>query len=452
MPTSLSCPFMTARPNSSLLHCVTPHSLLPKNSPCFTRIRISTNSRIQGSGFLAFAALQNSTTNSLKGITSVSCVPVTSPDKIDLAREKNDATVQGRETSLLFGKSNAGLQVHDLVETVSALSASQRLGIVDKIEKNGGFQSINIFNDLLMALVREDEFELALKLSSNSSAYGLNPDKYTYTVLMSCYCKKNDPMEAKCVLDHMLEKRFQPNVATFTTLINSFCKNGRLQKAFEVFDIMLSIGCEPTINTYNCLLKGLCYVGKVEEAYELLANIKKSSMKPDIYTYTAVMNGFCKVGRSDEAMELLEEAVEIGLIPNVVTYNTLFNGYFKEGRPLDGIGLLQRMKEKHCGPDHVIYGTLVHGLLKWGETPAALQIYKEMMETGFELDDRMMNALLRALCRRSRKHKGLLKDAYQLFKRMRSRGCPIYPCAYDLVIQAFCNGKRKIPNFKQAYS
>lgn len=439
MPISLSCPSMSALPNFSILYSAIPRSLFPKNSSCFTRIKISTNPDVQENGFLPLAASQNSTTNSLNGITSVSCGQVTSAGKV------------GSKRSLLFGNSSPGLQVQDLVQTVRALDASHRLGIIDEIEKNGGFKSINIFNDLLMALVKEDEFELALKLSSDSSFYGLNPDKSTYSVLMSCYCKKNDPMEAKCVLDHMLETGFQPNVATFTTLINSFCEKGSLQNAFEVFDIMLSIGCEPTINTYNCLLKGLCYVGKVEEAYEMLTNIKKSSMKPDIYTYTAVMNGFCKVGRSEEAMELLEDAVEIGLIPTVVTYNTLFNGYFKEGRPLDGIGLLQKMKEKHCSPDHVNYGTLVHGLLKWGETTAALQIYKEMMNTGFDLDERTMNALLRALCRRSRKDKAILKDAYQLFKRMRTQNCPIYPSAYYLVIQAFCNGKRKLPNFKHDY-
>ncbi|KAI5663146.1 hypothetical protein M9H77_22469 [Catharanthus roseus] len=398
-------------PNSSVLQCTIP-LLLPKNSLCSNEMNFSTNYKVQESGFLPFAAASSSATKPSNGIAPnvVRIFQETTPNyRVDLAEKTNDPTIMIHKRPH-FSESNTGLQFQDL-------SASERTKILEKIEKHGGF--------------------------SNLSAYCLSPDYSTYSVLISFYCKKNDPVVAKCVLDHMLEQGFQPDVATFTTLINSFCKNGKLQNAFKVFDIMTKSGCEPTVNTYNCLLKGLCYVGKVEEAYQLLSNIKKSSKKPDIYTYTAVMNGFCKVGRSDEALELLDEAIEMGLIPNVVSYNTLFNGYFKEGRPLDGIGLLRKMKERNCSPDHVSYSTLLHGLLKWGKTGAALPIYKEMMKNGFELDERMMNALLRALCRRSRKEKKLLNDANDLLERMRNRGCPVYSSTQNLVIKAFSRGNYK---------
>ncbi|KAK3004717.1 hypothetical protein RJ639_018055 [Escallonia herrerae] len=254
-----------------------------------------------------------------------------------------------------------------------------------------------------MALVRASEIKSALKLYSNLSSYfELVPDSFTYSILVKCYCKKDDPTEAYRVLVEMVENGFQPNVATFTVLMNALCKKGRLQKAFEVIRVMGRVGCEPTINTYNCLLKGLCYVGRIEEAYEMLMKIKKSK-KPDIYTYTAVMDGFCIVGRSNEAMELLDEAEETGLIPNVVRFNTLFNGYFKEGRPLDGLGLLKQMKERNCAPDCISYSALLHG--------------------------------------RSRKEKELLQDVYEVFETMKNGAYVICPVANDLVIESLCIGK-----------
>ncbi|CAI9758853.1 unnamed protein product [Fraxinus pennsylvanica] len=329
----------------------------------------------------------------------------------------------------------------DFLETVVAVPTSQKNEAVDKFQREGRLRTISEFNYLLMALVTADEFELASKLKSKLSSFGLDPDSCTYSILVTSYCKTNEPNEAKTVLDRMLENGFQPNVATFTTLINSFCQKGRLQDAYEVFDIMAKIGCEPTINTYNCLLKGLCYVGRVEEAYELLLNVKKSLFKPDIYTYTAVMDGFCKVGRSNEALELLDEALEMGLTPNAVTYNTLFNGYFKEGRPLAGIGLLKQMKERNYKPDFISYSTLLHGMLKWGETKAALGMYKEMIGIGFQVDERMTNTLLRRLCRSSRKDNILLNDVYEVFEKMKNEDFAIYSSTYDLVVEAFCNGK-----------
>nr|XP_009608994.1 pentatricopeptide repeat-containing protein At1g62910-like [Nicotiana tomentosiformis] len=359
--------------------------------------------------------------------------------RIDFAVIKTLSLTKQSCSLYLDNKGTVNSQWQDILEAIKASSTLQNLEISRIIEQNGGFKTISDFNHLLISLVLADEFEVALKVSSLS--YALAPDGNTYSIWVSLYCKKNDPETAKSILGNMLEDGFQPKVATFTTLINTFCKGGKLQKASEVFEVMGQIGCEPTIYTYNCLLKGLCFVGRVEEAYELLLNIKKSNKKPDLYTYTAVMDGFCKVGRSNEALELLEEALEMGLIPNVATYNTLFNGYFKEGRPLDGIKLLKRMKKQSCVPDHITYSTLLHGLLKWGKIRASLKIYKEMLNLDFEVDRRMMNSLLRGLCRQSRKEKELLKDAYQVFERMRSRRLVVDPIGYELVIEALCSGK-----------
>ncbi|KAK3015799.1 hypothetical protein RJ639_007224 [Escallonia herrerae] len=397
-------------PSSSFLPSSLPHSSLQFFSP--DRPFFSTNrSKTRECKLLLFAALPQSTPpNTLRVV------------------KKNDK-LRTRD-------------VRHIVDIIQELPSTRTIKITDIVNRNNEIQTISHFNDLLMALVRASEIESALKLYSNlSSDFEFVPDSLTYSILVKCYCKKEDPTEAYRVLIEMVENGFQPNVATFTDLMNALCKKGRLQKAFEVIRVMGRVGCEPTINTYNCLLKGLCYVGRIEEAYEMLMKIKKSSKNPDIYTYTAVMDGFCKVGRSNEAMELLDEAEETGLIPNVVSFNTLFNGYFKEGRPLDGLGLLKQMKERNCAPDCISYSTLLHGLLKWGEITAALRIYREMVGSGFEADERLMNTLLRGLCRRSRKEKELLQDVYEVLETMKNGTYVICPVANDLVIESLCIGK-----------
>lgn len=296
-------------------------------------------------------------------------------------------------------------------------------------------------NDLLMALVLADEPDLALSTFSDMSAKGqLVPDSWSYSTMIKCYCKKGQLDEARKVFDRMVENGFSPTVATVTELINSYCKKGGLKGAFGVFDSMGRIGISPSVQTYNCLIKGLCYVGRVEEALDMLKGIKNGPVKPDVYTYTAVMDGFCKVGRSEEAMELLEEAVELGLIPNVVTYNTLFNGYCREGTPWKGLGVLRQMKERNCLPDCVSYRTLIHGLLRWGKARAALRVYREMEGCGFEVDERMMNVLVRGLCRTSLKESNatdLLEDACQLFGKMQSWDFAIECNTYGLIISSF---------------
>ncbi|XAR68713.1 hypothetical protein NMG60_11000062 [Bertholletia excelsa] len=336
---------------------------------------------------------------------------------------------------------NSGLQVESLIKRIKALPTSQKPRIVDLLGIDGGSQTIPDFNNLLMALLAADELELALQLYSNLSYNRLVPNRATFSIIVRCYCKKNEPNEAKRVIAHMIKLGMQPNVATFTVLINTLSRSGRVDQALEIMEIMGRLNCEPTMQTYNCLLKGLCYVGKVERASKMLTNIKNSSMRPDIYTYTAVMDGFCKVGRSDEALDLLAEALEMGLTPSSLTFNTLFTGYCKEGRPLEGIRLLKRMKDRSCMPDYISYSTFMHGLLKWGEIHTALRIYKEMESKRFQADERIMNSLLRGLCRRSRQGGEMLRNAYEVFDIMKKWGSAIYASSYDLVIEAFCNGK-----------
>ncbi|CAB4284947.1 unnamed protein product [Prunus armeniaca] len=398
------------------------------------------NKRTQHGKLLVFAALSCSATNPT-GTTPLNVVSLA--DKTHQSYPKDYGLQSSiEEPKLDFDSIASRLQVQRFIDRIKALPFRETSVILGIFEQDGCFQTVSEFNALLMALVIAKEPDIALSLFNEVSAYGLVPDSLTFSIMIRCYCEKNDLDEAIRVLVHMVENGFYPNAATITVLINSLCKRGRLQRALEVLEVMGRIGCKPTVQIYNCLLKGLCYVGRVEDAYEMLMRIKKDAIKPDIYTFTAVMDGFCKVGRSDEAMELLDEAVEMGLTPDVVTFNTLFNGYCKEGRPMEGLNVLKQMKERNCNPDCITYSTLLHGLLKWGKTRNALRVYKEMVENGVEVDGRLMNNLVRGLCRRSRKEKDLLEDAHEVFEKMQNEVLGIDASTYGLMIQTLCMEKK----------
>lgn len=309
-------------------------------------------------------------------------------------------------------------------------------------QKDCEIQNISEFNDLFADFVSAEELDLALRLLSNISSYGLVPNSRTFSIAIRCYCKKGDLDNAKRVFDQMLGSGCNPNDATVTVLVNALCRRGKIKRALEMVELVGRIGRKQTVRTYNCLLKGLCYVGRVEEACEMVAKMKKDGLVPDIYTYTALMDGLCKVGRSDEAMELLNEAEENGLEPSVVTFNTLFNGYCKEGRPLDGIHVLKKMKQMNCMPDRISYTTLLHGLIKWGKIRTALRTYKEMVSSGHSVEEKMMNTFMRALCRRSWKEKDLLEDAHQVFEKMKNEFQVIHRSTYGVVIPALCSGNK----------
>ncbi|KAL9428613.1 hypothetical protein AB3S75_030572 [Citrus x aurantiifolia] len=185
--------------------------------------------------------------------------------------------------SLDLKENPRSLQAQRFVDRIKASPLKERIDIFDSIKKDGTNWSVSDFNDLLMALVMLNEQDTAVKFFSEASSYGLAPNSWTFSIMIRCYCNKNDFFEARKVIDCMFDNGYHPNVTTFTILVNSLCKSGRLKEALEVLDQMGRIGCKPNIQTYNCLLKGLCYVGRVEEAYEMLMNVKNDGLTPDVY-------------------------------------------------------------------------------------------------------------------------------------------------------------------------
>ncbi|KAJ6365801.1 hypothetical protein OIU76_030558 [Salix suchowensis] len=161
------------------------------------------------------------------------------------------------QESLDFDEKDSKFQVFDLLNAVKALPCKERVDhIVRVLDKEIGVLSISDFNDVLMALVTANESDLVLKLYSGLTCYSLEPNSWTFTIMVRCHCKKKDPSEAKRVLDQMMLKGFNPNVATLTTLINSFCKIGQLQNAFQVFEVMDRIGLQAKHSNIQLPVKG----------------------------------------------------------------------------------------------------------------------------------------------------------------------------------------------------
>ncbi|KAJ6708451.1 TETRATRICOPEPTIDE REPEAT (TPR)-LIKE SUPERFAMILY PROTEIN-RELATED [Salix viminalis] len=110
------------------------------------------------------------------------------------------------QESLDFDEKDSKFQVLDLLNAVKALPFKESVDhIVRVLDKEIGVLSISDFNDVLMALVTANESDLVLKLYSGLTCYSLEPNSWTFTIMVRCHCKKKDPGEAK--------KSFRPDDA-----------------------------------------------------------------------------------------------------------------------------------------------------------------------------------------------------------------------------------------------
>jgi pentatricopeptide repeat protein len=329
-----------------------------------------------------------------------------------------------------------GLSLVDYVKRIISLPIEERVRVLDLLQCDNQSLTISDYNDILETLLRAEQLEHVIKLFSELEPNGIKPDLQSFSVLVDCFCKKNNPFEAKRVLDEMLQNGLKPNVVTFSSVVRSLCMRGRITMAIDVVDKMRKVGVDPTIRIYNSLIVGLCYVGRLEEASDLVENLKYSPTKPDIYTYNVLVDGYCKVGKVDEAVQLFAEAKKSGLQPSIVTYNALLNGFCKERRTVEARSLLKEMQAHGNIPDLISYNIFLRGLLTNKEYYLAWKMFNRMREAGFQLGMLSTNAVLRGLCRLSMTNKVVLKDVKKLFQMTVELHIDPTPYTYCLMVQA----------------
>lgn len=158
------------------------------------------------------------------------------------------------------------------------------------------------------------------------------PDTYTYTILISSYCKyvmqtrcgkaiRRRLWEANHLFGLMLFKGFLPDIVTYNSLIDGCCKTNRIERALELFEDMNNRGCFPNRVTYDSFIRYYSMVNEVDKTIEMLRRMQETSHGiPTTSSYTPIIHSLCEVGRSIEAWGFVVELVDGGSISREYTY------------------------------------------------------------------------------------------------------------------------------------
>ncbi|KAL3641743.1 hypothetical protein CASFOL_012558 [Castilleja foliolosa] len=202
------------------------------------------------------------------------------------------------------------------------------------------------YNTVIYALCRVGFFKKAKTLFEQMNLPGFKypPDVFTYTVLISSYCRyaletgsrkaiRRRIWEANHLFRLMIFKGFKPDVVTYNCLINGCCKTNRIGRALEVFDEMSGRGCVPNRVTYDSFIRYYSAVNEVDLAIGMLRMMKERKHGvPSTSSYTPIIHGLCEVRRVVEAAGFVAEMVEGGLVPREYTYMLVCEALELEGK------------------------------------------------------------------------------------------------------------------------
>ncbi|KEH35571.1 pentatricopeptide (PPR) repeat protein [Medicago truncatula] len=244
--------------------------------------------------------------------------------------------------------------------------------------------------------------------------FGVEPDAHMYNTILREMLNEKLLELALALYTTMLKSNVEPNFYTYNMLIDGICKRGEVKGAQELLDEMKRVGFPPSdMISCNVVLNGFCKTGRLKEALSFVWLIKKDGFSLNRNSYTSLINGFFKARRYREARVWYTKMFEEGIVPDVVLYAIMIRGLSEEGRVGEAGKMLEEMNQIGLTHDAYCYNVVIQGLCDVGMVVEAKELFNRMEKLGCELSIVTFNALINGLCKAKN-----LEEAMNLFYKM----------------------------------
>lgn len=378
------------------------------------------------------------------------CVKSIIADMLVLAYASNSRFELGFEAFKRAGYYGYKLSALSCKPLMIALLKENRFADVEYVHKEMIRRKIqpNVFtyNVVINALCKTGKMNKAKDVMEDMEVYGVSPNVVSYNTLIDGYCKLGGigkMYKADAVLKEMVESKVSPNLATFNILIDGFWKDGNYSGSVKVFKEMLDQDVKPNVITYNSLINGLCSGGKVSEAIGMHDKMVSEGVEPNLITYNSLINGFCKNSMLKEALDMFESLKGQGIVVTAKTYNMLIDAYCKSGKIEDGFALKEEMEQEGIVPNVETYNCLIGGLCRNDNMGEAKKLFDQLTSRGLP-DLVTYHILMDGYCSKgeSRKAATLLKEGIS------KMGLKPRHLTYNILMEGYC----KEGNLKAATS
>lgn len=304
--------------------------------------------------------------------------------------------------------------------------------------------SSSVFDLMVKTYSHLNMIDAALNTVNLAKCNGFMPSVLSYNWVLDSVISNHKTMElAEQLYKDMTKIGVQPNVFTYNILIRGFCAIREFDRGLGFFSEMERIGCLPNVVTYNTLIHAHCKVGLVDEAYKYMKLLSVKNLEPNLISYNVIINGLCREGRMEKTSEILEEMSRKGLVPDEVTYNTLVNGYCKDGDFHQALVLHAKMIRNGLSPNVITYTSLISSMCKARNLHRAMEFFDQMIVRGLQPNERTYTTLIDGFCQQ-----GCLDEAYRVLDEMSKSGFSPSIVTYNALINGHCISGRIEDGFK----
>ncbi|KAL8261333.1 hypothetical protein R6Q59_025382 [Mikania micrantha] len=165
--------------------------------------------------------------------------------------------------------------------------------------------------------------------------------------------------------------------------------------------------------------------------WALVARMKKSRVGPNPKTFAIIIERYVSAGKPDKAIRVFLSMHEYGCQQDLNSFNMFLDVLCKSRRVEMAYNLFKVLKNRFRA-DTVSYNIIANGFCLKKRTPRALEVLREMVESGLEPTLKTYNVILNGYFKA-----GQIKEAWQFFLEMKRRKCEMDVVTYTTVVHGF---------------
>lgn len=252
------------------------------------------------------------------------------------------------------------------------------------------------------------------------------PNDYTYNCLLEVMAKSCEFELMELRLKEMTDSGWQPDKFTLTAVLQCYCNAKKFDKALEIFNVISKSGLLDS-HVLSILVLSFSKWGEIDKAVEMIERMEQEDIRLNEKTFYVLIHGFVKESKTNEALQLLHKMLNLGVLPELSLYDILVGGLLKNKEFEKVLHLCRQMNKLGISPDVHILMRLLSSL---PEEKDVAKLFKQTMES-FDKKSMVLlyNALLKGLV-----DNGSVEKAYHLLRTMTGNNISAYPELEEFVL------------------
>ncbi|XP_077236112.1 tetratricopeptide repeat (TPR)-like superfamily protein [Tasmannia lanceolata] len=217
----------------------------------------------------------------------------------------------------------------------------------------------------------EREPEEALFLFGRLWMDGLEPDRYTFSIIVKACAALATEHHGLAVHGQIVKAGFEDDVVLANALVHAYARCGAIDLSERVFDQM------PVRDTvsWNSMIKAYAIHGQGNEALKLF---EQMNIQPDGATFVGLLSACSHAGLLNQGIEIFDTMLKnYEIAPQREHYACAVDILGRAGRLTEAEELVNQMPME---PDSVVWSALLGACRKHGETKIAERASRKLIE------------------------------------------------------------------------